>query len=53
MVTTNTSALVKAESGASIRVPEYAVPSTLGGEEGKMVFSLERDKEITRSCPAA
>lgn len=41
--TSETSGTVETATGARIEVPPGAVPLTMGGETGTMVFSIERD----------
>ncbi len=45
-VTTTSEATITTESGAGIQVPLYAVPPTEGGQNGTMVFSIERDQTV-------
>jgi hypothetical protein len=42
-VCSNEEGEIETESGAKITVPMYAVPKTRTGENGTMVFSIERD----------
>ncbi|MBN2543975.1 hypothetical protein JXI42_14040 [bacterium] len=51
-VNTNEEALIETESGASIYVPMYAVPNTDGGENGTMIFSIERNTSTVAPVPA-
>ncbi len=43
---------VTTASGANISIPLYAVPETEGGEDGQMVFSIERDETTPPTPPA-
>jgi len=51
-VSSNGEAVVESESGASIVIPMYAVPFTDSGENGTMVFSIERDQSVAANPPA-
>lgn len=50
-VTTTQEGNLRTESGAAMRVPRYAVPQTEGGSNGTMVFSIERDRNLTPTPP--
>ena len=50
-VQSNENVVVETESGAMITIPDYAVPLTDDEEVGTMVFSIERDEEITAPVP--
>lgn len=43
-ITTLKADSIETPSGAKILVPKFAVPRTLGGLEGKIAFSIERDQ---------
>ncbi|MBN1756446.1 hypothetical protein JW877_09575 [bacterium] len=50
-VSSNEDGQIETESGASITIPIYAVPATAGGDNGTMVFSIERDQSVSAPVP--
>ncbi|MFH1011553.1 MAG: hypothetical protein V1784_10015 [bacterium] len=50
-VTSETSGTIQTETGARLVVPTGAVPLTTAGDTGTMVFSIERNTDLTVTAP--
>lgn len=51
-VSSTSQAEIRAQSGAAILVPKYAVPTLPNGDAGQTVFSIERDVSVTPVLPS-